>query len=472
MNCESAGRDSPTAGPTVPGEPVFPRRQLPPPSPAPVLRALAVSLALAAVSSCASLPSAGPVEDSAAAAVDGPTARRLLVTLDQKPSWRIPRAGTTARGYDRDYRTSVRTRRTVRELAATYGLREVSSWPIAVLGVHCVVFEVPAGRSTAEMVARLRADRRVESAQSMQLFATRAQDAGDPYLNLQYGMESTQVNEAHRWAQGVGVKVAMIDTGVDLRHPDLSGHVGPARDFVDGSSPEDWTDRHGTAVAGIIASAAGNGLGIAGVAPRVELMALRACWPETPGSAAARCNSFTLAKALAFAIDRRAQVVNLSLAGPPDPLLERLVAAALERGAIVVAARGEGPEQAFPCDVPGVLAVRSPGPLRDGEAAGTSDLAAPGVDVLTTVPGGAFDFVSGSSVAAAHVAGITALLLEKRPGLSPARVAELLAATSWTVAQPGGETAVLVNACAALASLVPGVDCAPPPAGAGAGGAL
>jgi len=439
-----------------------------------LLLALGLVGGLVSGMACATLPSGEPVRLDAG--ISGPATaeagRQLLVTLARRDSWRVPRAGTTARGYDRDYRASARTRRAVRGLASDYGLKEVSEWPIEVLGVHCVVFEVPPAGSPAEVLRRLRDDGRVESAQPMQLFETRSGEAAgldDPYLGLQHGMEATQVTEAHRWAQGTGVRVALVDTGVDLAHPDLAGHATLARDFVDDGPPERWSETHGTTVAGVIASAAGNGLGIVGVAPRVELMALRACWSGESGSPAV-CNSFTLAKALAFAVERRAQVINLSLAGPPDPLLGRLVHAALERGAVVVAARDERPERSFPCDVPGVLAVRSPGPVTI-RAAGSArpDLAAPSVDVLTTIPGGAFDFVSGSSLAAAHVSGIVALLLERRPGLSAERIAGVLAATSRAVEQPGVGPAELVNACAALASVLAGVDCTIPPATTGAG---
>jgi hypothetical protein len=420
---------------------------------------------------CASLPAERSEELQVPET--GDPARQLLVTLEQRESWRIPRAGTTTRGYDLEYRTSARTRRAVSRLASDYGLRSVSEWPIEVLGVHCVVFEVPASDSPTDVLRRLRGDGRVESAQPMQLFGTQTATGADPYRELQHGIASTQVTVAHRWALGSGVRVAMVDTGVDLRHPDLAGHVIVARDFVDEGSPERWDDRHGTAVAGVIASIAGNGLGIVGVAPSVELMALKACWADSPDIATAVCNSFTLAKAIAFAVDRRAQVINLSLAGPTDPLLERLIRKALERGAVVVAARAAQPDRAFPCDVEGVLAVRSPGPAtRLYGSPARADLAAPGVDILTTIPGGAFDFVSGSSLAAAHVSGIVALLLEKRPGLSAARLGGILAATSRPVEQPGVGPADLVNACAALASVLSEVDCggdraSSAPAGAG-----
>ncbi len=394
-------------------------------------------------------------------------ARQILVTLEQEPSWRLPRAGTSARGYGGEYRTSARTRRVAAALARDYGLREVTSWPIAALGVHCVVFEVGGESSTEEMLGRLERDERVESAQPMQVFSTQSEAAAynDPYLELQHGVKAMQVELAHRWAQGAGVRVALVDTGVDVAHPELEERVVVTRDFV-ADERRVPPDRHGTEVAGIIASAANNGIGIVGVAPEAELLALRGCWPESAESDAGVCNSFTLAKALAFAVERRPDIINLSLAGPADPLLARLVGAALARGIVVVAAASDRPEESFPLDVPGVLGVRAAAATdAPVEAGARSDgaLAAPGVDVITTVPQAGFDFVSGSSAAAAHVAGLAALLLERRPALSPAELAALLAEASRGAAPAGGAFAAL-DACAALARVDRAVRCPPPTA--------
>jgi subtilisin family serine protease len=208
-------------------------------------------------------------------------------------------------------------------------------------------------------------------------------------------------------------------------------------------------------VAGIIAADAGNGIGIIGVAPDVKLLALRACWPTQAKSV---CSSFTLAKALTYALERSPQIINLSLAGPSDPLLDRLLQLVLARGIIVVAAC-RGPEcDSFPASVPDVIAVSNtfaavtaePVPAKASSAPRMAPLVAPGTDVITTMPNGAFDFVSGSSISAAHVAGIIALLLERRPDLDATSLRQALMTSVRTI----GTSAGVVNACEALASLL------------------
>src|SRR5205085_10813719 len=124
------------------------------------------------------------------------------------------------------------------------------------------------------------------------------------------------------------------DSGVNASHPDLDGQIKLRRNFVD--AYPDGAEAHGTAVAGIIAAREGNGLGIAGIAPGAKLLALRACW-ETAGPPA-RCNSFTLGKAINFALMSDARVINMSLGGPRDRLLEALLDAALARGVTLVGA--------------------------------------------------------------------------------------------------------------------------------------
>ncbi len=115
-------------------------------------------------------------------------------------------------------------------------------------------------------------------------------------------------------------------------------------------------DRHGTQVAGLIAAAANNGIGIVGVAPDVRLLALKACW-QPSATSAGRCNSFTIAQAIADALTARAQVINLSLVGPSDPLLEALIAKAVSTGIIVVGAVSNDARLGFPAKLPDVLPV-------------------------------------------------------------------------------------------------------------------
>ena len=311
-----------------------------------------------------------------------------------------------------------------KELAGAYGLDQVGAFPLASLGVQCIVFQVSENRLLDNVLAQLTADPRVESVQQNQFFQGLAALAGDPYASLQYGPHAIHADRAHTWATGRGVRVAIVDTGVDTNHPDLTDRVVKAINFVEGGERTFTSDYHGTAVAGVIGARADNGTGIYGIAPDADLLAVKACWHRRIGSPEAWCSSWTLAKAIDFAIVERIQVLNLSLSGPPDPLLRRLIVKAVnEQNITVVAAvmEREDPAQSFPANLPTVIAViasDAQGRVRARTGKGPTLLAAPGVEVLTTVPNGAYDFLTGSSFATAHVSGIVALLLQANPQLS------------------------------------------------------
>ena len=198
-------------------------------------------------------------------------------------------------------------------------------------------------------------DSRVESVQQMHTFQTQSQTSeyNDPYFRLQKGVEAMRIPQAHQWSRGRGVSVAVIDTGVDLSHPELAGRVRSSRNFVDDDTQRFRADRHGTAVAGVIAALTDNRTGIVGVAPGSQLLALKACWYEA-AEIPAVCSTLTLAEAIAFAIQQRVQVINLSLGGPGDPLLTRLLSEAMKRGIIVIGASGSDGE-----DDAGVSAERT-----------------------------------------------------------------------------------------------------------------
>jgi subtilisin family serine protease len=241
----------------------------------------------------------------------------------------------------------------------------------------------------------------------------------------------------------------LIDTGVDVSHPDLHGRIAAARNFVDRDEPRFGLDRHGTAVAGVIAAVANNRQGIVGIAPEATLRVYKACWQRPAAGAPARCNSFTLAQALAAAIDDGAVLFNLSLGGPADELLARLLSHAIAHGRIVVAAVPPGGAlDGFPLGVPGVIGVDSGGrPERAGV------LRAPGRDILTLVPGGHYDFASGSSLAAAHVTGVVALLLTEQAPLTQRQVLRTLLDASR------GLDSGSISACKAMAGLRKAAGC-------------
>jgi subtilisin family serine protease len=256
------------------------------------------------------------------------------------------------------------------------------------------------------------------------------------------------------------VTVAVIDTGIETKHPDLRGRVAKTENFVDGGAQSFAQDRHGTAVAGVIGARANNNEGIFGVAPEADLLGIKACWHSTAGGLEARCSSWTLAKAIDFAVINGTRVINLSLGGPPDPLLTRLIAKAIERGATVVAAAMDGADApGFPASLPlviGVVASDSHNDVQSGDRDRATMLAAPGVEILTTAPPHAYAFLSGTSLAAAHVSGVVALLLQREPRMSPSQVRLVLFATARPVTASGVPAIRLVDACAALARLVGG----------------
>jgi subtilisin family serine protease len=269
----------------------------------------------------------------------------------------------------------------------------------------------------------------------------------DPYAKLQVSLRELAVVSAQRRTRGAGVRIAVIDTGVDYDHPDLKGRVSASarRNFVDGDAAAFLHDTHGTEVSGVIAAVADNGIGIVGIAPEAQVIALKACWQAPRGSSAV-CNSFTLAQALEAAIVAHADIVNMSLAGPADPLLARLVERGALQGTIFVgASRSAASGPSFPADLEDVLAVDA----AEESSGNPRHLLAPGHDVLTLVPGGHYDFASGSSLAAAEVTGIVALMLAERPHLTASELRSILLRSSRRVESPAGEILV-VDACAAL----------------------
>ena len=366
--------------------------------------------------------------------------RQVLVMLRlPAPHFRpdVNYAGSYDRGAGRDARRQI-----AELLARQYGLKIIDGWPMPALGVDCFVMEAPGNASLVQIVEKLSLDPRVESAQPVHLFHVLAHN--DPLYPLQPSARRWHLDELHKITTGRRVRVAEVDTGVDVNHPDLSGRVAVARNFVDGRG--DVAESHGTAVAGIIAARADDGIGIAGIAPEAKFLALRACWQATEtGDAAAYCSSFTLAKALQFALDEDAQVINLSLGGPHDRLLERLLDTALSRGITIVGAAdpdvGNG---GFPASHRGVLAVAGD----DGHDVAGDILLAPGRDIPTTIAGQKWGFVTGSSFAAAHVTGLVALLRELAPDLPPDQLREALAPRALRGTSDGRR--VIVDACEAV----------------------
>ncbi len=386
----------------------------------------------------------------------------IVVAVANPVTGRPAAVGGTAHGYgsSSNYRISASANNLVRELARNHSLTLVSEWPIEQLQMHCVLFRIPPGTTREAVIEKLLQDKRVLIARPLNEFesATSASPAfDDPYARLQSNVSALDVAEAHNISRGSGVRVAIIDTGVDIGHPDLAGRTQLTRNYIDDDERLFRNDRHGTQIAGLIAASANNGIGIVGVAPDVKLLAFKACWQASPTSAG-RCNSFTLAQALADALAARAHIINLSLVGPSDPLLEALVARAIDGGIIVVGAVSQDPRFGFPARLPRVLPVAEAETSPDDR---TGILRAPARDIVTLVPNGHYDFASGSSLATAQISGVVALLLAKNQKLGVERLRALLEQSTEKHDTTRGPF-LSVNACAALVQVVRGAVCRTP----------
>ncbi|RSV39629.1 serine protease [Sphingomonas sp. ABOLE] len=371
---------------------------------------------------------AAPVQ-ARAAADDAP---RILMMLRLAPAHFRAGSGYGG-GYGEDQSAAAR-RRIAAAVARRNGLRLAGNWPMPIIGIDCFILTVPRGRAPAEAAAQVARDPAVEWSEPIETFEAQGDPTpNDPLYPAQPAAHAWHLAMLHRTATGRRARIAVIDSQVDARHPDLAGQVAVERNFVDGAGAA--AERHGTGIAGVIAARPDNGVGIVGIAPGARLLALRACAEQGAGAGAATlCDSLSLARAVSFAVEQRADVINLSLAGPPSRLLETLLRIGVARGATVVAAYDPKlPGGGFPASMPGVIAVAE---SAVGQAGGP--YAAPGRDIPTTQPGGRWYLASGSSYAAAEVSGLIALIREEHvPGRRPALVS----------ARPGGGE---IDACASV----------------------
>jgi subtilisin family serine protease len=258
----------------------------------------------------------------------------------------------------------------------------------------------------------------------------------------QWGMRAVNAEAAWTVTHGARVTVAVIDTGVDATHSDLAGHVAPQIDEVPDGLTGD-VGEHGTHVAGIIAASL-NGTGVAGLADKATILPIRVM--DINGT----CDDFTLAAGILEAVDRGAQVINMSLGGPGSSTVKQAaVKAAVDAGVTVVAAGGnsyeEGNPTMYPAAYAGVIGVSSLDP--DGNSSwfantGTYiDITAPGEEILSTVPGG-WEFMDGTSMAAPFVSAAAALVRAANPTLTGAQVSSVLTSTALDDADGDGKDTV------------------------------
>lgn len=354
--------------------------------------------------------------------------------------------------------------RAVRALEAAHSVRRIKIFRLSSIQQAGVLFELlNQQESVAEAVTQLQNENGVLYAQPNFNYETQvaltSSPYNDPLSGLQYGARQMRAEQLHKLSTGRGVKVALIDTGVDYDHSDLKGRVVDRINFVE-DDKSFKTDVHGTLVAGVIAARPNNGIGIYGIAPGVSLIAIKSLKPRQSNSVIADGSSHTVAQGLDYAINHGARVINLSIGGPREPLISRLTRAAVARGIMVVAAAGNDGRDAqpkYPAALEEVLAVTgvdSRDQLYSSASRGTYvDLAAPGVEIMSTAPSNKFNAFSGTSMAAPHVSAFVALLLQSNPSLSPHEIKTILERTARDLGPTGRDKNTgsgVVDACAAF----------------------
>jgi subtilisin family serine protease len=258
---------------------------------------------------------------------------------------------------------------------------------------------------------------------------------GDP---AQYVIDKLHLRDAHALATGANVTVAVIDSLIDTAHPDLAGSVIGQYDAV---SATDKPDEHGTGMTGAIAAHRR----LLGVAPQARILAIHAFTPDAKHPQQATTQS--IVAGIDWAIARGAKVINMSFAGPYDPLLQLALKKAHDKGVVLVAAAGNmGPQSPplYPAADENVIAVTAVDDkdvvLPQANQGPHIALAAPGVNVLEAAPRGSYNYTTGTSVAAAHVSGAVALLLERNPGVASATLEEALFSTARDLGTSGRDS--------------------------------
>ncbi len=330
-----------------------------------------------------------------------------------------------------------------RSFAADFGLEPLGGYRMRGLDLQVVLFRVKNPAELEATLERAGADARQLWVQRNYRFLSLQDTAGlvgspGGGSGRQYALDRIHAADLPPAADGHGVTVALIDSGVDAGHPALRHTAITAIDLiVAGGKPP--AETHGTVMAGIIA---GSGP-LRGVAPGVTLLALRAFAEVDPEFGAAESTSFLLSLGVNSALEKSARVISLSLGGPKDRLVGEAIGEALMEGAVVVAAAGNtGPdgEPVYPAAQDGVIAVTATDAKDRLYSHATRGryvaVAAPGVDIVAPRPGAAYGYFTGTSMATGYVAGLAAILLAQSPALNAVTLRKMLEATAQDLGAP------------------------------------
>ncbi|EJN10801.1 subtilisin-like serine protease [Bradyrhizobium sp. YR681] len=321
-------------------------------------------------------------------------------------------------------------------LARRHGLTRVASENFPLIGATFGLFRIADGRPAETVRREFAADGSVRSVQPNFRYVLQDQKSvtpteGDP---AQYALAKLRLPQAHALAHGANVTVAVIDSGIDARHPELTNSIA---DNFDALGSAEGPHVHGTGIAGAIVAHAK----LMGSAPEARIIAIRAFGGTTGG---AESSSYIILRSLNYAAEHGAQIVNMSFAGPKDAVIERAIAATAARGLVLIAAAGNAGAKSpplYPAANPNVIAVSATDQQDKLFTASNRGnhiaLAAPGVDIFLPAPDGKYQMTSGTSFSAAYVSGVAALLLERNYALKPEALRMTLAKTARDLGSPG-----------------------------------
>ncbi|GAA4928601.1 S8 family peptidase [Actinoplanes utahensis] len=297
------------------------------------------------------------------------------------------------------------------------------------------------------------------------VYALGVPTGSDPYRSQQWDIAKMRTVEAWQKSTGAGIKVAVIDTGVDPRHPDLAANVLSGYDATTnraGASRDG--NGHGTHVAGTIAAVTGNDVGVTGIAPDVRILPVKVLADNGSGY------SSDTAEGIIWAADNGAQVINMSLGGPTKvTAVSNAVKYARSKGVTVIAAAGNERTSGSPTSYPGadegviaVAATDSADRFASYSNRGSYvDVAAPGSGIISTYPtalGRAYASLNGTSMASPHVAAVAALLKAYQPATTPDQIEAALERSAVDLGASGFDNDYgygRIDAVAALAAVAP-----------------
>ncbi|HEY0909926.1 MAG TPA: S8 family serine peptidase, partial [Bradyrhizobium sp.] len=326
------------------------------------------------------------------------------------------------------------------ELARRHGLARLESQNFPLIGATIGLFRVTDRRPLETARRELATEASIRSAQPNFRYVLQDQKPdqkavvpteGDP---AQYALAKLRLPEAHTLAHCANVTIAVIDSGIDIKHPELAGSIAGSFDAL---GSKEGPHVHGTGIAGAIVAHAR----LMGSAPAAKILAIRAFGVAQNG---AESSSFVILKGLDYAALHGAQIINMSFAGPKDALIERGIAAVAARGIVMVAAAGNAGAKSpplYPAANENVIAVSATDAQdRLFSASNRGNyvaVVAPGVDIFLPAPDEKYQMTSGTSFSAAYVSGILALALERNPALKPGDIRAILMKTARDLGAPG-----------------------------------